>query len=299
VTATDFCLNCNERLEMVDGRWRHVHGSKSCRFLDAPWPADPYYCDDDIKLYRADALTVLASLPDASVDALVTDPPYSSGGFTRGDRTDTTTSKYVETGSSNVRLGDFAGDNRDQRGYAFWCCLWMGEALRVVRPGGVLLAFTDWRQLPVTTDIIQAAGWVWRGIVPWFKPSARPTLGRFTANCEYVVWASSGQMSLDGMPLPGFYQAMPPRDREHITQKPLSVMRELVKIAPKGGLVLDPFMGSGTTGVAAVLEGRKFIGCELTEHYAETARTRITASIQGYRDDGTQGVLEVEEGVAS
>ena len=51
-------------------------------------------------------------------------------------------------------------------------------------------------------------------------------------------------------------------------------MRDLVKIAPPGGVVLDPFMGPGTTGVAAVIEGRRFVGVEITEHYAASSETR-------------------------
>lgn len=63
--------------------------------------------------------------------------------------------------------------------------------------------------------------------------------------------------------------------------------------------MLDPFAGSGTTGVAAVLEGRDFIGVELTEHYAQVAEARIRTAEQGYRDDGSQMVLGVEgEGAA-
>lgn len=256
----------------------------------------PYYADEAVTLYRADALAVLAALPDASVDAIVTDPPYSSGGFTRADRTASTRTKYVDSDAQHA-LKDFEGDNRDQRGYGYWMALWLSEALRVVKPGGVALLFTDWRQLPMTSDSLQAGGFVWRGLVPWAKINARPMAGRFTSQCEYVIWGSRGSMGLDFADacLPGFYQANPPRDREHITQKPLSVMRDLVKIAPKGGTVLDLFMGSGTTGIAAVLEGRRFIGSELTEHYAQVARDRILTAVQGYRDDGLQGVLGVEE----
>lgn len=240
----------------------------------------PYYSDESVTLYRADALAVLAALPDASVDALITDPPYSSGGMFRGDRQQDVHTKYVN--SENIRdetgsgaLEAFSGDNRDQRGYSFWVALWLGEAMRIVKPGGVAAIFTDWRQLPVTSDQLQAGGWVWRGIVPWHKPSGRPVQGRWANQCEYVVWGTNGprdMLALDGIALPGFYQANAPRDRVHMTQKPLSVMRELVKIAPKGGIVLDPFMGSGTTGVAAVIEGRRFIGSELTDHYADVAR---------------------------
>lgn len=133
-------------------------------------------------LYHGDALRLLTQLPDAHVDAVVTDPPYSSGGFTRGDRAQGTGTKYSQSGYSGADLTDFAGDNRDQRGYLAWCALWMGEALRVTKPGGLILAFTDWRQLPTTTDAVQCGGWLWRGIVPWNKPTARPQQGRFTAS---------------------------------------------------------------------------------------------------------------------
>jgi site-specific DNA-methyltransferase (adenine-specific) len=246
--------------------------------------AEPYWQHEHATLYGGDALALLASLPDASVDAVITDPPYSSGGMVRGDRTTTTFNKYARDNSAED-TPNFTGDNRDQRAYGYWCSLWLAECLRVTKPGGVCLLFTDWRQLPATSDAIQAGGWIWRGIVPWFKPGARPQAGRFANQCEYVIWGTAGARFNGGWgwTLPGFFQAQPPRDREHMTQKPLSVMRELVKIAPKGG----------TTGAAAVIEGRSFIGAELTPHYQQVARERIEASIVGYRDRGSQGVLEV------
>jgi len=177
-------------------------------------------------------------------------------------------------------LKDFAGDNRDQRGYAYWVALWLSEGLRVVKTGGVVILFTDWRQLPVTTDALQAGGFIWRGVVPWAKTSYRPQAGRFAAQCEYVVWGTRGVKSIDFKDecLPGFFYAAAPREREHITQKPVDVMRQLVKIVPGGGTVLDPFMGSGTTGVACLLEGRKFVGIEMTEHYADIAQQRLAAT---------------------
>lgn len=224
-----------------------------------------------------DALALLQETETASVDALITDPPYSSGGFFRGDRMMSPGAKYIESDSAVQGLTTFAGDNRDQRGYGYWMSLWLGESLRVLKPGAVAAIFTDWRQLPTTTDILQAGGYVWRGVVPWTKPSTRPQAGRFAAQCEYVVWGSAGPMPVDyGVPsLPGFFEAMAPRERIHMTQKPLSVLRELVKIAPEDGLVLDPFMGSGTTGVAAVIERRRFLGFEVMQEICEVAHTRI------------------------
>jgi len=257
---------------------------------------EPYYDHDGVTLYHGDALAVLRDLPTGSVDAVITDPPYSSGGMTRTDRNADTGAKYV---SSSVidRQVDFLGDSRDQRSYAYWSALWLGEALRVTASAGVCLLFTDWRQLPATSDALQSGGWVWRGVVPWVKSfgarGARPVAGRFAGQCEYIVWGSRGGMPIrmyEDRALPGWYEGNAPRDREHQTQKPLDVMRKLVQIVPEGGTVLDPFMGAGTTGVAAVLEGRKFIGCELSDHYIEVARRRI---VDGYAADPNpdQGAL--------
>lgn len=236
----------------------------------------PYYEDDACAVHLGDSLQVLAAMPEHSVDALVTDPPYSSGGQYRGDRSASTGSKY--SSAEVEQLPDFTGDNRDQRSFLLWMNLWLGAALRVVKPGGPCVLFTDWRQLPTMTDALQIGGWVWRGVVPWAKPWSRPAFKQraYINQCEYVVWGTNGNAALGGAtePLAGFYQAPSPRDREHQTQKPLGVMRDLVKIAPEGGVVLDPFAGSGTTGVAALIEGRRFVGVELTQHYADVAVRR-------------------------
>lgn len=254
--------------------------------------SEPYYEDEAVTLYRGDALRVLDGLPDGCVSAVITDPPYSSGGQFRADRVSATGEKY-----GGQRLADFAGDNRDQRAFLLWMNLWLSATQGPLSPGGAVVMFSDWRQLPTMTDALQIGGYVWRGLVPWAKPWSRPSFRQrsFLNQCEYVVWGTAGSSAGDEtVPLPGFYQATPPTDRVHQTQKPLDVMRELVKIVPEGGTILDPFMGSGTTGVAAVLEGRKFIGVEMTEHYAEVARERITTAINGYRPAGDQMVLGVE-----
>jgi site-specific DNA-methyltransferase (adenine-specific) len=231
------------------------------------------------KLYTGDALLTLRDLPAASVDAVIADPPYSSGGTTSADRTSQTArGKYVSSNATH-NLADFEGDQRDQRSFAFWSTLWLTECLRLTKPRGVCLVFTDWRQLPVTSDALQAAGWVWRGLVVWHKPGARPHKGRFANGAEYLVWGSKGHLGAqpEATCLPGVYSIASPRgdERVHITQKPLLLLRQLIGITAPGATVLDPFTGSGTTGVAAILEGRRFIGIEKSEGIATTARDRI------------------------
>ncbi len=82
-------------------------------------------------LYNADALAVLPQL--SGLDALLTDPPYSSGGQFRSDRVLDTRKKYVQSDSSSQQLPDFSGDNRDQRAFAYWAALW--SARRCARAG--------------------------------------------------------------------------------------------------------------------------------------------------------------------
>jgi site-specific DNA-methyltransferase (adenine-specific) len=232
-------------------------------------------------LHHGNALTILPTIPAASIDAVITDPPYNSGGRTPNDRTgQTALTKYVSGGARvATELADFAGDNRDQRAYTYWLTLILTECLRVAVEGAPLLVFTDFRQLPATSDALQAAGWTWRGIVPWHKPNARPHRGGFRRACEYVLWATNGPVDAARNPvyLPGLVTGSQPRgaNRHHITAKPVDVMRELVRVCAPAGIVLDPFAGSGTTGVAALLEGRHFIGIELTKTYHRTTARRL------------------------
>lgn len=118
---------------------------------------------DRWSIHRGEALAWLRSLPDGYADAVITDPPYSSGGAFRSDRVKSTDTKYTGT-EHRGRRPDFSGDNRDQRGYLAWCALWLSEAARVLGPGGVVVLFTDWRQLPTTTDALQVGGLVWQGL---------------------------------------------------------------------------------------------------------------------------------------
>jgi site-specific DNA-methyltransferase (adenine-specific) len=232
-----------------------------------------------IQLHRGDALSVLRTLPDGTADAVITDPPYNSGGRTATQRrTQNARDKYV-SGDAQHELADYEGDNRDQRSYGFWLTLVLTERRRVAGPGAPALVFTDWRQLPITSDALQAAGWTWRGIVVWHKPIARPRRGGFSQNTEYLLWGTYGEVLADRNPvcLPGLVSGSQPRgnSRKHITQKPVEVMRQLVQVCPPDGTVLDPFAGSGTTGEAARVEGRKFLGIELSKHYHQVASERL------------------------
>lgn len=230
-------------------------------------------------LFQGDALAILPVIPLLGLglaDAVITDPPYSSGGQFRGDRVQGTNAKYLNRADAG-RYTEFSGDNRDQHAYAYWSALWLDAARQAAKPGALVGMFTDWRQLPTSTDALQAGGWTWRGIAAWDKTEGvRPVLGRWRNQAEYMAWGSNGPRTMEGPVAAGVFRHAVDRKKTHATAKPVALMRDILGIA--GDLILDPFMGSGSTGVAAAELGRAFIGIEQNAEIFETARARIAAA---------------------
>lgn len=236
------------------------------------------------EIHHGDLLHFLPTLPTSSFDLLLTDPPYCSGGMHRGSRTQTTKQKYCDSTTATYgAYEDFEGDQRDQRGYQLWVAQWVSLCRPLLKPGASFAIFTDWRQIAATFDAIQSGGLVVRGVAVWDKGGgARPQKSRPAAQAEFIVWGSRGKMPIrDDVPcLPGVFMAPTVRtkDRAHIAQKPLEVMRELVKLCPPEGRVLDPFAGSGSTLVAAIESGREVVGCEVSRRWADVASERCEAA---------------------
>lgn len=231
-------------------------------------------------LYLGDCMEILPELP--AVAAVIADPPYASGGMYRADRTMSVNAKYV-SGDVKRQWREFAGDAKDQRSWMSWCCEWLKRL--PIEEEAYVLSFIDWRQLPAMSDAFQWAGLMWRGVAAWDKgPGARaPHKGYLKHQCEYIVWGTAGRCAIAAHagPFPGAYGAkVLQADKHHVTGKPTALMRELVRIVPGGATVLDPFMGSGTTGVGALLEGRRFVGIEIDPAHFEVACRRI-AQAQG------------------
>jgi site-specific DNA-methyltransferase (adenine-specific) len=230
---------------------------------------------------HADALDFLRSLPPASCDILVTDPPYSSGGLTRTDRARGGTVKYSQAASANGPLAErtapeIEGDTRDQRSWSFWVALWLSLSRPAMKPGAIAAVFCDWRQIGALQDAMQAGGFTLRGFFPWIKPGARPCLGRFTNATEVVVWGTNGKRALEGATHPGHFEGRTPKnERRAVCSKPVALMEALLGPCPAGGVVLDPFVGWGATPVAALRTDRRFLGCEISEANRGTALERV------------------------
>lgn len=239
-------------------------------------PVTPYYSDGFVTLYHGDALDVLPEL--SGIGAVITDPPYSSGGAFRGDRMASTVTKYVNSDTASYRP-EFAGDNRDQRSFAAWCTLWLNAARAASVQGAVLASFIDWRQLPTLTDAVQGGGWIWRGLATWWKPGIRMQRARFSSSAEYIVYATHGEViDHDGAPQ-NVFKCPPAPDKQHVAEKPLQVMHWILGAVPPRCLIVDPFMGSGTTLIAARDLGFPIVGIDADERYCEMAARRLSQSV--------------------
>lgn len=224
-------------------------------------------------LVHGEALAYMRDLPNASVDALITDPPFSSGGRrenARGVR------KSMLRGTEDGAW--IAGDAMSTAGFV-WSMRELGwQARRVLRPGGHLLSFIDWRMWPNLAAALESADLRAQPLLVWDKTYFG--MGRtFRHQHELIVHMTNGNPAAPQRRDVGNVLACKPvRKGDHPTEKPVELLRTLVSVvAPPGGVVCDPFMGVGSTGVAAVREGRQFTGCELSEPFYARAVERIKA----------------------
>lgn len=235
-----------------------------------------------VQLERRDCLEWLAELPSNTAGAVVTDPPYCSGGGTRAEVQNSTSKKY-QSGGTKKQYVDFAGDSLSEHAFFRWSLAWMREAFRATKPTGYLLVFTDWRQIANMSDAVQAAGWNYRGNIIWDKTesSRAPHKGYFRHQAEYVIWATKGRCrkaTHDG-PFPGVIRCYQHNSKKlHVTGKPIELMEELLRCVDPGELVLDPFAGSASTLLAAQNKGFRASGCEIEPKIFETAVSRLRAA---------------------
>jgi len=239
----------------------------------------------DFEISCGDALSFLRELPDESVDAIVTDPPYCSGASREAGR-----GRAKEQGSIGVRRGTvewFTGDNMTTPGLVWLLRSVAFEAARVLRDGHSLVVFCDWRMWANLAPALESAGLKLQNMIVWDKGHAALGTG-FRCQHELAIHLCKGTTgrfySVRGSNVIGA-KRVTQRKREHATQKPVELLRELLEVvSPPDGFVVDPFMGSGSTGVAALELGRNFLGCDRAAAYVEVARRRLERAAQGLED---------------
>ena len=224
-------------------------------------------------LYNADALTVIQNLQkeDKEFEAVLTDPPYCSRIGGKG------LSKYYD--GQTLKMNMYFGEDLSPVSFLMQTRLWIQEAAKILKQGGYFFIFTDYRQIPFFTICLEMGGLDHRGIIVWDKKNARPQKGQFTQSCEFVIWGTKGRPLTEKI-LPGRYEiaSIQSKNRNHPCEKPVPLLEQILKILPENSSVLDPFMGSGSTGEACQNMGLKFTGIEFNEYYFNIAKKRLCNS---------------------
>ena len=223
---------------------------------------------------HGDCLQVMAGMPDASVDAFITDPPYCSGSVSEASRS-AADGQGLRTETRN-RFGWFVGDNMGTAGLVFLIRAIAFEAVRLLKDSGSLLCFCDWRMAPNLSPAIESSGLRYQNMLIWDKGSMGLGVG-FRAQHEVILHFTAGRPQYYDRGVSNVLKC--PRigsGRLHQTEKPVNLIEQLIRVVcPPGGVVLDPFAGSGSTAVAAQKLGRSAICIERDAVHVEVARRRL------------------------
>jgi site-specific DNA-methyltransferase (adenine-specific) len=237
----------------------------------------PYYQDDACTIYHGDCREAIYQL--GPVNAVVADPPYCSGGFNEAGKR---AAAGMGLRSETIRdVGWFVNDNMTTMGICWMLSHVAGWCARLIPPGGTFTAFTDWRMVPNLVPAIETSGMRYQSLIVWAKPSAGLGNG-FKAQHELAMHFSNGTptyYAMDGSNVINS-KRVHSTEREHQTQKPVGLIAEIIRVvSDEGQVILDPFMGSGSTLVAAKRMGRLAIGIELSEKYCEIAANRLSQGV--------------------
>lgn len=241
---------------------------------------------NETEVIEGDCLEVLRGFPNETFDAVVTDPPYTAAG-----------------GSTNGRSEGHAADSQF---FLHWLRAVWDELRRVTKPTGCAFVFCDWRTV----------GLLGQAVSPVLA-SSRPVAWRVS---QALVWdregMGMGNPFRNGYEMIAFargpdYRSTLPKDitnvirhrwpyggsgRVHGAQKPLELCQQLVRWAcPQGGIILDPFAGSGTTIEAAVTQGYKAVGIELESSYCKVARNRVANCSALLRPEPNHTAIESQQ----
>ncbi len=262
----------------------------------------PYFIKDAFVLYKEDCMKILQQIPDNSIDMVFADPPYflSNGGFTcqAGKRV-------------SVNKGKWDITNGLKEDFQFHLD-WIEECNRILKAGGTIWISGTYHSIYQCGFALQIKKFQILNDIAWYKPNAAPNLScrYFTASHETIIWArkeevdkktgkikktkhkfnyklmKNGDWPEDQFKKPNtqmrsVWSINTPKPAEkkfgkHPTQKPLDLLKRIVLASTnKNDIVLDPFTGSSTAGIAAVMNDRKFIGIDMEKKYLDLSKKRI------------------------
>lgn len=227
------------------------------------------------KIYCEDCITGMRRLPDNSVDLVITSPPYN---------------KHISTGRKgrggawkrDIDYGTYV-DDLDEEAYQKWQSDVIKECIRIIKRNGSI--FYNHKYRFVKNKIISPEEWLSkfniRQVIIWNRGSS-PMIDpvRFMPTIEQIYWITKDRSSVyitkEGFLMKDVWRFNADFKNSHPAPFPVELPLKCIRACcPENGIVLDPFMGSGTTAVACKMLGKKFIGFEINPDYVKSAEKRI------------------------
>ena len=228
-----------------------------------------------IKIKCSDMLQELRQLSDNSIDCLVTDPPYKivSGGCTKplGGVLGSVTSGILNRNINNVKTGSLF----DYNSLSF--AEWMPEVYRVLKPKSHAYIFISGRRLNELTNEALKTGFIWQNLLVWKKQNVTPNKW-YMNQCEFILMLrKGGAKNINDMGSTTCLEFLNPTgNKTHPTEKPVDLLKHLILNSTKENeTVLDPFMGTGNTGIACIDTNRNFIGFEIDTKFFKFAENKL------------------------
>lgn len=252
-------------------------------------------------IVQGDALELMSSLPDQSVDLIVADPPYN---LSKGMSLKLASGSLAGTGGNWTKVMQ-SWDDYSLINYIQFTEKWLKEAKRILKPTGSMWVFGTYHNIGIINTVMQLNEIEIINEVVWYKRNAFPNLAgrRLTASHETLIWAHRGGKTrkynfnyeyskqytdkADGLKFEGkqmrtVWDIPNNKDKsetalgKHPTQKPLKILKRMIELSSnEGDIVLSPFSGSGSECVAAKMTLRKYIGFELEDEFVELSRRRL------------------------
>lgn len=231
-------------------------------------------------ILKGDCIKTMHSIPDGSIDSIITDPPYNIGLFMH----------ERNTNLKKMRENQFAYAGWDNMEYREWkrnMSRFLTQCARLLKKRGSLIIFMSVIKVADIIDLATKKGFYYKTTGVWHKtnPMPRNMNLQFVNSTEcwiyFIYNGTSGTFNNNGEVKHDFLEssvcpASEKRFGNHPTQKPLKILKELITcVSNPNDLILDPFMGSGSTCVACAELGRRYIGIELEDKYYEIANKRI------------------------
>lgn len=232
------------------------------------------------KIYNGDCIDVMNGLEEQSIDCIITDPPYNLGLFMHQRNTNLVkmrSNSFAYAGWDNMEYEEWA---KNMRQFLVLC-------KKLLKPKGSLVIFMSIIKVESIVKLAQEIGFYYKTTGIWHKtnPMPRNMNLQFVNSTECWIYFINGGTTgtfnnnkkvkhdyLESSVCP----ASEKKFGKHPTQKPLKIMKELVELLSNpGDVVLDPFMGTGSTCVASALTGRKYVGIELCEEYYLISKKRL------------------------